>query len=111
MNEYASWIKRLAEGLDRVDVHVEGIDKVDVVVCRVVTNPLMFADNVVAPCSKCIRMVQFRPHAPNAPKVCDHCMAEDIAKWRAAGDGIKFKITENTLREIAAYSAKRGRPN
>ncbi|MEH2497412.1 hypothetical protein V1294_003891 [Bradyrhizobium sp. AZCC 1678] len=84
----------------------------DAVVCRLAPQgaPLLFPDNLVAPCSKCWRMVQFRPHAPKKPRrVCDECIRPEIEEHRKT-EGVKYIITPNTATDLALYFHRKGRP-
>lgn len=111
-DEYKSWVTFLAEAHEKLEVDHsgDGGEHADVLVCRLITVPLLMPDNVTGLCSKCFRMVQFRPHAPKKPRrVCDECVRPEIEERRKA-DGVKFMITENTAIDIALFFRKKGRP-
>lgn len=105
--DYERWVKYLADAAVDVEVVGQGEgEECDVVVCRLKTEPLLLPDNVVAPCAKCFRLVQFRPHAPKRPaKWCDECTAKQIAK---DGGDHQVTITEKTAADVAEYYRKRG---
>jgi len=108
---YRDWLGFLSEHLDGIEVAAAGDDAehVDVVVCRLISSPLAFPDNLVGHCSKCFRMVQFRPHAPKTPKrLCDECAGPVIAKAQKDGEDIKSVITEKTAADLRAFLRKRG---
>lgn len=110
-DEYKSWVSYLAGSNEKLEVAKPGDgEDVDVVVCRLITDPLMFPDNLVAPCSKCFRLVQFRPHAPKKPqRICDECIRPELEERRKT-DEVKFMITKNTAIDLALYFHKKGRP-
>lgn len=98
--DYDYWVKHFASNLDSVEV-ADNAEQADVVICRLVTNPLLMSDNLVDKCSTCARMVQFRPHAPKEPrKLCDECGAKEIVKQD--GD-VSYMVTQNTMNDIARF--------
>lgn len=107
--EYDDWIKYLSEHPDEIEIVDENFgEQAAIVVCRLATSPLMMPDNLVATCTKCFRMVQFRPHAPKTPpKVCDECASKEIAVARKAGDTVNHIITDNTALDVAYYARKK----
>jgi hypothetical protein len=112
-DEYKSWVSYLAESHEKLEVAKVGDgEDFDVVVCRLAPHgvPLLFPDNLVEPCSKCFRTVQFRPHAPKKPRrVCDECIRPEIEERRKTED-VKFMVTENTARDLALFFRTKGRP-
>lgn len=108
-DEYKRWVEQMAEGTAAVEVFKTGDEMPDVIVCRLAPQgaPLLVPDNLVGHCSKCWRMVQFRPHAPKVRRVCDQCLRLELAEQKAGG--FKFLITENTLSDLATYAKKRRR--
>ena len=111
-DEYKSWVNYLAEVHEKLEVDHSGHDgeEADVLVCRLISDPLLFPDNLVASCSACFRMVQFRPHAPRKPRrICDECVRPEIEERRKT-EGVKFMVTENTARDIALFFHKKGLP-
>lgn len=107
--EYEGWVRFLAESAEKLEIVArdEAARDVDVVVCRLITDPLVFPDNLVGHCSQCFRLVQFRPHAPREPKrVCDECARPMIEKQRKSGDEVRFSITEDTARDLADFVRK-----
>lgn len=111
MSAYKSWLNTLATGTDPIDtVDQDGGEKASAVVCRLAPSgaPLLFPDNLVAQCTKCFRMVQFRPHAPKTPpKMCDECIKPELEAQRASGEGVSFIITENTAADLARLKGTR----
>jgi hypothetical protein len=94
-------MKRLSENLDKLEI-TDGEDS-DVLVCRLITEPLYMNDNLVGLCSDCHRMIQFRPHAPKTPKkVCDDCAIKGMDK------DARFVITEQSLNDLQAFIKKQG---
>ena len=107
---YSEWVEFLAKHPDKVDVVEDGdaAEIADVVICRLVTSPLMMPDNLVGHCSKCFRMVQFRPYAPKTPmRVCDECAGQMFKKEMKDKDFKSF-ITPNTMRDVQDYLRKKG---
>jgi hypothetical protein len=95
---YDDWLKLMAKQPERVTVADDNAEESDVVICRLVTTPLIMADNLVGHCSKCFKMIQFRPHVPKLPrKLCDGCAFKSIKGER----DLKFYVTENTLNDLA----------
>jgi hypothetical protein len=74
----------------------------DLLVCRLITKPLLFPDNLLGHCTKCHRLVQFRPSAPRLTRVCLECFR--------LTDRDRAVITPQTLFEIRALKI-RGRPS
>jgi len=91
----------LAKSLDQLEI-TDG-EESDVLVCRLVTEPLYMNDNLVAQCADCMRMIQHRPHAPKTPrKVCDECAFKNIDK------DSRFVITEQSLNDLQNFIKKQG---
>lgn len=87
---YAYWLERFKHGTVEVAGDVAESD-IDVVVCRLITTPLLLPDNLVGHCSKCRRMIQFRPHIPKLPpRICDECAVKELKKQKEP----KFLVTE-----------------
>lgn len=111
---YRDWVEHIARGTDKLEVAKPGDgERCDVLVCRLAPQgaPLLLPDNLVTSCSKCFRMVQFRPHAPKRPRrICDECIHAEIAAHREADvdNDITFMITEHTAADVAAYFKKKG---
>lgn len=109
---YKSWIEYLAaqdEEISIVEPDTEP-DNIDVIVCRLAPGgvKLMMPDNLLGHCSKCFRMVQFRPHAPKLPRrICDECIRSEIDQRRKEGEEVKFSITPNTALDLAVIYAKK----
>lgn len=112
VKEYDDWVRRFAEGSEKVEVTSQADGEgAHVVVCRLITSPLLMPDNLVCPCSKCFRLVQFRPHAPRKPpRMCDECVRADIVERQKAGDDVTFNITQATATDIALVLHKKGTP-
>lgn len=109
LTEHERWVKLLGDNIDKVAVATDPAvaENCQMVVCRLVTDPLLFPDNDVGRCQKCLRPVQFRPHVPaKPPKMCDECARPIIEKMQAEGVFGAF-ITPNTARDIANYMAKK----
>ena len=76
----------------------DNAEDADVLVCCLITNPLILPDNLVGHCSICFRRIQFRPNVPKTPrKVCEECAPEEIT----ADD--KFIVTEKTMDDLAEF--------
>lgn len=103
--DYDHWVKTTAANLDKTEIVDEReAAKATVMVCRLQTEPLYYPDNLVAPCSKCFRMVQFRPHSPKEPKkLCDECAAKDMAGQK----DVRFMITPATADDIVLHMIKK----
>jgi hypothetical protein len=72
-----------------------------IVVCIRADEPSPWkATNLVTSCAWCGVAVQYRPHAPNAPKVCVQCFAD-----RAEPDDDYF-VTRTTVAEVLAELGK-----
>jgi len=110
-DDYKSWVSFLAESHEKLEIAKPGDgEEFEFVICRLVTVPLLMPDNLVATCSKCFRLVQFRPHAPKKPRrMCDECARPEIEERRKTED-VKFMITENTATDLARFFRKKGRP-
>lgn len=106
---YDDWMKYLYDHRDEVKVVDENFgEDASMVVCRLVSEPLLMKDNLLGTCTKCFRMVQFRPHAPKTPpKMCDKCASKQIAASREAGDTITHIVTDNTALDLAYYAKKK----
>lgn len=104
--DYERWLKLLAERETDITIVDQGEgEKCDAVICRLKTEPLLLPDNLVGSCSKCFRLIQFRPHVPKRPaKMCDECAAKAIA---AQGEELHAIITHKTARDIADYRRKK----
>ena len=107
---YGRWVETLTDLSNKIDVVGDGseAEDADCVICRLITDPLIMRDNLVGTCSKCFRMIQFRPHVPKTPpKVCDECAMPIIKRHAKKGD-LHAVITENTAQDIANYLRKKG---
>lgn len=108
MKDYEQWIKFIAEESDEIEIDQGNGDDCDVLICRLKTEPLLVADNLLGNCSKCHRLVQFRPSAPRRPpKLCDECALTDIIAAKARGEGVRTTVTRNTARDFADYFRKK----
>lgn len=78
--DYDDWIATMAANLDKVEL-AEDVDAeaCDVMICRIVTDPLLMPDNLVGPCTKCFKLVQFRPALTEEAE-------EDMRRLRQDGD-------------------------
>jgi len=95
---YHDWLKIMAKQPECVEIAYDNAEASDVVICRLITKPLIVADNLVGHCSKCFKMIQFRPHVPKLPrKLCDGCAFKEIE----GESDLKFYVTENTLNDLA----------
>jgi len=75
-----------------------------IMICKTLTAPLMFPDNVVGECADCGCAVQHRPHAPpDCVLRCTDCFAEEVAK---EGKPVKVDMTDETKRELGAIKRK-----
>jgi hypothetical protein len=107
--EHQRWVKLLGDNIGNVAVATDpaAAENCEMLICRLVTDPLLFPDNKVGRCQKCLRPVQFRPHAPKKPpKMCDECARPIVEKLQAEGNLGAF-ITPNTALDIANYLAKK----
>ena len=96
-------LQLLADHIDEIEVS-DNPEDADVLVCSLVTKPLLMADNLVAHCSKCFRLVQHRPHVPRTPqKLCTDCARKSIKK----DDDPKLFITKDSLDEIVSGIKKK----
>lgn len=104
---YDKFVEFMAERLGQVEIEDSDGEHADIVVCRLVTSPLLEPDNLVANCMKCFRMVQFRPYAPKKPpRLCDECAAPEMAK-RAKNDELTMFITPRTASDVLAAIVKK----
>jgi hypothetical protein len=69
--------------------------------CVRVTTPLMLPDNRVGECRFCGMRVQFRPDAPNIPKICAECACDHV------DEATEFSVTQRTLDELRDHINKR----
>ena len=77
----------------------DNAEDADVLICCLITNPLILPDNLVGHCSTCYRRIQFRPNVPKTPrKVCEEC-----APVITADD--KYIVTEKTTDDLAEFSS------
>jgi hypothetical protein len=73
----------------------------DVLVCAHVTEPLYLPDNIVGQCNRCLRLVQYRPHAPKEPtRLCVDCAGPSVLAARSRGLDVKLIATETTVTEV-----------
>ena len=76
----------------------DNAEDADVLVCCVITDPLILPDNLVGHCSTCYRRIQFRPNVPKTPrKVCEECAPKEITADE------KFIVTEKTMDDLAEF--------
>lgn len=107
--EYDRLVEFMADKFDEIEVEKGDGEHADFVLCRLATTPLIEPDNLVATCSKCFRMVQFRPHAPKKPpRICDECAAPEMAARAKKGE-LEMIITENTAKDLLSILAKKER--
>jgi hypothetical protein len=75
--------------------------EVDLVVCgRAIPRdrlPPMFADNVYGQCSDCEADIMWRPHVPDAPKICMSCAADRVEE---SGERPQVLTTKQCLSEV-----------
>jgi hypothetical protein len=67
----------------------------ELLLCVAVTTPLLLADNVVVPCSRCGTKLQRRPHATRGEPICLSCLQPDLPD--------KLEITPETAADIQTY--------
>ena len=105
---YDDWVKLIGDHPEVFEVVTPGdAEDVDAVICRLITDPLLMPDNLTGTCSKCFRMIQFRPHAPSRPpKICDECILPEVRKSMAKGD-FQAKITPKTAHDLMEYWVKK----
>lgn len=76
--------KVTVHGLDCELVGDKQAEKSDLVICQVLTDPLLLPDNLIGPCDGCGDMLQWRPTSPKAPpKVCMTCAQIRMNQYRA----------------------------
>ena len=98
-------LQLLADNIDSIEI-ADDPEEADILVCSLVTKPLMLPDNLVAHCSKCFRLVQHRPHIPRMPqKLCTDCATKAITKDVDA----RLFITQQSLDEIVSEIRKKVR--
>ena len=83
--------------MEFVDDNAEDEDA-EILVCRLMTDPLILLDNLVGRCSICFRMIQFRPDVPKTPRKVSE---ERAPKEITAND--KFAVREKTMDELAEF--------
>lgn len=100
---YDKFVEFMTGKLDKVEITADDdAEHVDIVVCRLVTTPLLEPDNLLANCMKCFRMVQFRPYAPKKPpRMCDECAAPVMARHAKKND-LHMLITPKTASDVLA---------
>lgn len=104
---YDKMVQFAADNFDQIEVEVGDGEHADFVLCRLATDPLIMPDNLVSNCSKCFRLVQFRPHSPKTPpRICDECAAPEMAKRAKAGE-LEMIMTEKTAMDVAWLLAKK----
>jgi len=65
-------------------------------ICREITTPLLFADNLTGVCSRCAAAIQYRPHAPaKPPKICMGCFEANEGR-----EDYDVLITRETVSEL-----------
>lgn len=107
--EYDRLVEFLSGRLDQIEVEDGDGERADFVLCRLATSPLIMPDNLVANCSKCFRLVQFRPHSPKKPpRICDECAAPEMEKRAKKGD-LEMIVTPKTASDVLALVIKKGR--
>lgn len=73
------------------------------VVCKELTDPLMFSDNMVGVCCRCGGGVQFRPHGPTIPpKICLPCILPEMEAEAKKGE-MNVMITPKTAQEVREH--------
>lgn len=98
-------LQLLADHIDEIEV-ADNPEDADILVCSLVTKPLLLPDNLVAHCSKCFRLVQHRPHVPRTPeRLCTDCATKSIKKDTDA----HLFITKQSLDEIISEISKKVR--
>lgn len=102
---YSDWIEHFAKNFGQMKVVTPADGELaDIIVCHLVTDPLMMPDNLVAVCRMCPRLIQFRPHAPKRPpKVCDECATAEMAKHKEN----LLMVTETTAADVQAFRRKK----
>lgn len=110
-NPYEGWLSYLISAKEQLEV-VDSSGRVDasVVVCRLAPQGerLILPDNLVGHCSKCFRLIQYRPHVPSEPvKMCDECIMPEIERQKKAGEDVKFMITKNTARDLVDFAKRK----
>ena len=96
-------LQLIADNIDKMEIS-DDPESADILVCPLVTQPLMLPDNLVAHCSKCFRLVQHRPHVPKMPvKLCTDCATKSIKK----DDDPRLFITQQSVDEIVSQIKKR----
>jgi|SRR6187402_1726395 len=96
-------LQLIADNIDEIEIS-DDPESADILVCSLVTKPLMLPDNLVAHCSRCFRMVQHRPHVPKTPmKLCSDCATKSIKK----DDSPRLFITKDSLDEIVSQIKKK----
>jgi hypothetical protein len=78
------------------------LDNAECVVCVLSSDSTIFTDNKHGVCSMCGVGVQWRPHAPEKPKVCMRCAAPMMAESLAAHD-LHVILTTATAGEVEAF--------
>lgn len=107
---YEKWVDFLSRHGDEIEVVSDGeaAEQADVTICRLMTVPLLLPDNLVASCSECRRLIQFRPHAPKTPRrLCDECAGPIVAREMKDKD-FRALITERTVADVAALLRRKG---
>jgi hypothetical protein len=93
-------LQLIADHIDEIEVTDNGEDA-DVLVCPLATTPLLVANNLVAHCAKCFRLVQHRPHVPKTPqKLCTDCAKKSIAENKGSELMITKESLDDVIREI-----------
>jgi hypothetical protein len=72
-----------------------------ILLCARITTPLILPDNRIGKCFECGSKVQFRPHAPNIPKMCAECARDHV------DEATVFSVTQRTLDELRDHINKR----
>jgi hypothetical protein len=76
-------------------------DKDERLICARITDPLLFPDNRLGNCCECGWRVQFRPHAPDIPRLCYECGAPRIA------EADEVVTTPQMIADVQTYLRKR----
>lgn len=79
----------------------------DVVVCVLLTQPLLLPDNVIDLCSMCGEAIQHRPHIPKGPAlVCYPCIEPRLKSEMSKGELVAM-ITPKTATEFREFLRKK----
>lgn len=89
------------------DISIGDVSAADLLVCAHVTEPPYMPDNLIGQCQRCLRLIQFRPHAPqHVKRICVDCAGPMLAAAKARGEKVRLQASETTAAEVRDWFKK-----